>query len=351
MDQEYTERLQKIETVLEYWLPQEPDSDWAEKVFGNIGKKVSKEAQKMLLAPSRELAFRGGKRWRPLLMSLVCETLGGGDKSIPLSPILEYSHNASLIHDDIEDGSDERRGKPAIHKMFGDDIAINSGSFLYFLALSCIENCVSNEPRQFNKELILKQWAECIRRLHLGQSMDISWHRDITYVPEIDDYYVMCALKTGSLARLAVELGAIAAGAPQEVIKLLGDAADSMGIGFQILDDVKNLTTGVYGKKRGDDIVEGKKSLPILLFLNKYPDKRNQVFYCFSEAKMSGSTAPEVEDLIDLLSDSDVFEKAEEKGKSFLKETKDIFNSSEFASYTINENGRVLLDGLLKMIS
>jgi len=346
MDQEYTQRLQKIETVLEQWLPQEPDADWAEKVFGDIGKKISAETKKMLLAPPRELTFRGGKRWRPLLMSLICETLGGGDNAIPLSPILEFSHNASLIHDDIEDVSDERRGKPAIHKMFGEDIAINSGSFLYFLALSCLE-----KSEKFNKELILKQWAECIRRLHLGQSMDINWHRDITYIPKIDDYYIMCALKTGSLARLAVELGAIAAGAPQEVIKLLGEAADSMGIGFQILDDVKNLTTGVYGKKRGDDIVEGKKSLPILLFLKKYPEKKNQVFYCFSEAKTSGSTAPEVEDLINLLSDSDVFAEAEEKGRSFLKETKEILYSKEFSSYTINENGRILLDGLIKSIS
>ncbi|MCL2185483.1 MAG: polyprenyl synthetase family protein [Treponema sp.] len=346
MDQEYTQRLKKIETVLEQWLPQEPNSDWAETVFGTIGKKISTEAQKMLLAPPRELTFRGGKRWRPLLMSLVCETLGGGDNAIPLSPITELAHNASLIHDDIEDGSDERRGKPSIHKMFGEDIAINSGSFLYFLALSCLENSQIN-----NKELILKKWAECIRRLHLGQSLDINWHREITFVPEIDDYYTMCALKTGSLARLAVELGAIAAGAPQEVIKLLGEAADSMGIGFQILDDVKNLTTGVYGKKRGDDIVEGKKSLPILLFLNKYPDKKNQVFYYFSEAKMSGSTAPEVEDMIDLLSNSVVFAEAEEKAKSFLKETKDIFNSDEFASFAINEDGRKLLEGFLKIIS
>ena len=350
MDQEYTERLKKIELELERWLPQEPDSAWAEKVFGSIGKDIDLESKLILLAPPRELVFRGGKRWRPLLMTLVCEALGGGDTAIPLSPIVEFSHNASLIHDDIEDESDERRGKPAIHKLFGVDVAINSGSFFYFLASACIESFQQNH-KSISKELIYKLWMECKRRLHLGQSMDIDWHRNVSFVPEIDDYYVMCALKTGSLARLATELGAHIAGAPVEVVKLLGDATDKMGIGFQILDDVKNLTTGIPGKKRGDDVVEGKKSLPVLLYLKKHPEKRERIFYFFHVAKTEGSSAPEVEDLIETLSSAGVFEEAEEIGLSFLRETKEIFQAREFAGYPINENHYTLLDGFIKLIS
>jgi len=112
-----------------------------------------------------------------------------------------------LIHDDIEDDSEERRGKPAIHKIYGVDTAINSGSFLYFLALSCIESYKGE-----NKTLIYKLWAEYMRGLHLGQAIDISWHRKISFIPTIDEYFVMCGLKTGSLARLAAEAGAYAAG-------------------------------------------------------------------------------------------------------------------------------------------
>jgi octaprenyl-diphosphate synthase len=103
MTQEYTQHIIKIDTELKRWLPEEPDCAWAEKVFGDFGKKADMESIKLLLAPLRELLFRGGKRWRPLLMLLICEAFGGGDAALPLSPLVEFSHNASLIHDDIED--------------------------------------------------------------------------------------------------------------------------------------------------------------------------------------------------------------------------------------------------------
>jgi len=346
MNHEYTQQLLKIETELKRWLPENPDSIWAAKVFSDIAENADVGSLRFLINPLRELLFRGGKRWRPLLMTLICETLNGGDAAIPLSPILEFSHNASLIHDDIEDESDERRGKPAVHKIFGVDTAVNSASFFYFLASKCIDLCSFE-----NKERIYKMWLECMRRLHLGQAMDINWHRNITAVPSMEDYFLMCRLKTGSLARLSTELGAFAAGAPDEVMRFLGDAADMMGIGFQILDDVKNLTTGIPGKKRGDDVVEGKKGLPVLLYMHKYPEKREKIFYYFHEAKRGGTAAPEVEELINTLYSAGVFDEAEEKGRSFLRETKEIFASHQFSGMSLNEHSHTLLEGFIKLIS
>ena len=346
MEQKYTQRLEKIETELKRWLPDTADSTWAETVFPGIGKRINEETIRSLLSPLCDILSRGGKRWRPLLMTLVCETLGGGDSAIPLSPLLEFSHNASLIHDDIEDDSDERRGKPAIHNIYGIDTAINLGSFFYFLSSSCIDSCEIK-----NKDAIYKLWTECMRKLHLGQSMDINWHRNISLVPSIEEYYLMAAMKTGSLARLAAELGAHTAGAVPQAAKIMGDAAERMGVGFQILDDVKNLTTGVPGKRRGDDVVEGKKGLPILMYLNKYPEKHGMVFYCFHTAKTDGSAAPEVDDLINNLTASGVFESAEEKGRSLLKEAQEIFTSKDFAGSTVNESGRELLNGFINLIS
>jgi len=353
MNQEYTQRLEKIEKELERWLPLNPESVWADQVFPGISREVNAEAIHFLLSPASELLYRGGKRWRPLLMTLVCETLGGGDAAVPLSPVIEFSHNASLIHDDIEDESDERRGKPAVHKIYGIDTAINSGSFFYFLASCCIDTYADAFK---NKELIYKLWTDCMRKLHLGQSIDISWHRKITLVPKIEDYHLMCRLKTGSLTRLAVELGVYTAGAPPEIALLLSEAADKIGVGFQILDDVKNLTTGNPGKKRGDDIVEGKKGFPILLYMHKYPEKQKQVFYCFHTAKQTGVNSPEIEDLIESLNSSGVLTEAEETGKTLLKEAQMIFSSCESAvlnagNIKINESGRVLLYDLIKSIS
>jgi len=164
MDQEYTRRIEKIETELRRWLPETADSAWVEKVFPNIRGKISAGSAQFLTTPLTDILFRGGKRWRPLLMTLICETLGGGDSAIQLSPLLEFCHNASLIHDDIEDESDERRGKQAIHKIYGVDTAVNSATFFYFLSSSCIDSCTLK-----NKELLYKLWTDCIRKLHLGR--------------------------------------------------------------------------------------------------------------------------------------------------------------------------------------
>ena len=329
----YNERLEKIEEALKFWLPEKADPVWAEKVFSGIGGKVKIESINAMIEPLKDILSRGGKRWRPLLMTLICETLGGGDAAIPLSPLVEFPHNASLVHDDIEDDSDERRGKPAVHKIYGVDTAINSGSFFYFLSSCCIDAAAGN------KDIILKLWTESLRKLHLGQSMDINWHRSSSYFPGIEEYYLMCTMKTGSLARLAAELGAYTAGATPEKARELGETAEKIGIGFQILDDVKNLTTGIPGKKRGDDIVEGKKSLPILLYLHKYPENQKKIFYYLYAAKQDGIAAPEVEELINALAQGGVLKEAEEKGRSLINEAREAFGSD------------ALLDGFFSLIS
>jgi len=346
MDQEYTQRIEKIEKELKRWLPDAADSTWAEKIFSGIGGKISEDLTQFLNEPLSDMLSRGGKRWRPLLMTLICETLGGGDSALPLSPLVEFCHNASLIHDDIEDDSDERRGKPVIHKVYGIDTAINSGSFFYFLSTCCIDSCSLK-----NKELLYGLWADSIRKLHLGQAMDIHWHRNISAIPTIEEYYSMCKMKTGSLASLAAELGAYSAGASKETARIFGEAAEMIGVGFQILDDVKNLTTGVPGKKRGDDVVEGKKSLPVLLYLHKYPENKDRIFYFFHAAKTNGIRAPEVEELIETLAKSGILTEAEEKGRALLKQAQDIFGSNEFAGCTVNKDGQSLLDGFIKLIS
>jgi octaprenyl-diphosphate synthase len=358
MDIEYSIQIKKIEAELEEWLPGYNDTGtaafqdasagtiWAQEEFPEVVKKINDESLRVLLTPAKDMLSRGGKRWRPLLMTLVCESLGGGDAVLPLTPLVEFSHNASLIHDDIEDDSEERRGKPAIHKIYGVDTAINSGSFLYFLSLSCIESYKGE-----NKALVYKLWAKYMRGLHLGQAIDISWHRKISFIPTMDEYFIMCGLKTGSLARLAAEIGAYTAGACAETASKFGDAAEKLGIGFQILDDVKNLTTGIPGKIRGDDLVEGKKSLPILLYLTRYPEKREMVYYCFHTAKINGPAVPEVEELINTLNDAGVLKESEERAHSMMQEVRETFASIKIDKDAASKRSRVLLDGLIDAVS
>jgi len=351
MDKKYIQRLKNIEAELNRWLPANIESciaktPWMKNVFPGLGKEISELLYDALLAPLSDMLSRGGKRWRPLLMTLVCETLGGGDSALPLVPLVEFCHTASLIHDDIEDDSAERRGKAAVHNIYGIDTAINSGSFFYFLSTCCINSFDGK-----NKERIFRLWTEYMRKLHLGQAMDIYWHKDIKFIPRIEDYYTMCGMKTGSLARFAAELGVYTAGASAKATRQLGEAAEKLGIGFQILDDVKNLTTGIQGKKRGDDISEGKKSLPVLLYMHKYPEKRKKIFYCFYEAKRNGTSVPEVEEMIKILTDAGVFTEAEEKARSLINESRGIFNSPQYAGFPAKKEGRALLDGLIDLIS
>jgi octaprenyl-diphosphate synthase len=326
MIHQYSKRLEKIEAVFRAWLPEAPDAAWGNRVFSLSPEPLTPELMRPLTVPGYDLIQRGGKRWRPLLMTLVCESMGGGERALPLTPLVEFPHNASLIHDDIEDNSDERRGQPATHIRYGVDTAINSGAFLYFLPLACVAAWDAT-PEQ--KDTVYRLWGESMRRLHLGQSIDINWHRDPACVPSIEEYDLMCRLKTGSLAQLAVTLGLVAALPSTEkrvaLIKKWGQAAEKLGMGFQILDDVKNLTTGNQGKKRGDDVVEGKKSLPVLLYLRGRPEQSEWLGYCFAEARKAGPAAPQVEELIRELIASGVIAKAEARGKALINTAREVF--------------------------
>ena len=329
MNREYTLRLQKIEALLDKTLPQNPGSSWIEHVFPSV--HASPELVQNLTSPGRDLLDRGGKRWRPLLSLLVCESLDGGDAALPLLPLVEFPHNASLLHDAIEDNSDESRGKKAVHIIYGSDTAINSGTFLYFLPTVVLESWDAGAEE---KNRIWALWAEHMRRLHLGQAMDISWHRDFSSLPSLEEYETMCRLKTGCLARFAALLGAAAAHGSAAIAENYGNAAEKLGTGFQILDDVKNLTTGIPGKKRGDDVVEGKKSLPVLLYLHTplaSEAKKRAEFTsrCFNAARIGGVNVPEVEEFISALEREGVLAEAEKRGEDIVAGARTAFRGQK----------------------
>ena len=192
----------------------------------------------------------------------------------------------------------------------------------------------------------------------MGQAMDIAWHRSDppTPLPTLREYDLMCRLKTGCLARLAAILGVYAAAAAGAIAPgdisgwadSLGDAAENMGVGFQILDDVKNLTTGNSGKKRGDDIVEGKKSLPALLYLHSWKHDPAQaaalVSRCFAAARAGGVAVPEVEELIVELESSGALAEAKRQGLALIDDARGAFSG-------LNLGGSGLLMGLIESIS
>ena len=305
MNDEFKQRLEKIEGALRTaFLPDVPESATEQNPIA------------LLSAPCASLVSGGGKRWRPLLAVLAYQLAGGnGDDIYTLAPLIEGIHTASLIHDDIEDNSELRRGKPAAHVAYGLDSALNSGSWLYFRALQSIEGY--HAPADIKLDLYTAALTH-IRALHEGQALDIHWHRTADFFPSRQDYERMIRLKTGALAALAAYTGMRAAGKEHEESKSFAALFAEVGVGFQILDDVKNISTGNAGKKRGDDIVEGKKSMPAILHIEKHPEDAASLTAYFEQAQREGIDSPAVEKAIALLSSSGSIADAEAQGRGVI---------------------------------
>ena len=228
-----------------------------------------KALNKAIADPIWEFLDRGGKRWRPALFLLICEALGKKPADfIDFAIIPEVVHNGTLMVDDIEDSSECRRGKPCTYRIFGVDIAVNAGNAMYFLPLlPLLENRSKFSPRKLSKAYSV--YAQEMIKLSLGQAMDIAWHRGLANADEISekDYLQMCACKTGTLARMAAKLAAVLCDADEQTVEKLGQFAESLGIAFQMKDDVLDLTSRQFTEKkggRGQDITEGKRSLPVI---------------------------------------------------------------------------------------
>ncbi|MEM3725249.1 MAG: polyprenyl synthetase family protein [Candidatus Bathyarchaeia archaeon] len=262
-----------------------------------IPRKISKEAILFKLNPPRyaynletlnkavaepiwEFLDRGGKRWRPSLFLLVCEAFGKNpDDFLDFAIIPEVIHNGTLIIDDIEDSSDYRRGKPCTYKIYGLDTAINAGNAMYYLPLlPLIKNKDKVPPQKLCK--IYEIYVQEMINLSLGQAMDITWHRGLANADEVseEDYLQMCAYKTGTLARMAAKMAAVLADAAMEQVEKIGHFAESIGVAFQMQDDILDLTGEEFAEKkggRGKDITEGKRTL-IVIHTLKVADSKDR---------------------------------------------------------------------------
>jgi geranylgeranyl pyrophosphate synthase len=277
---EYLEKKRpEIDRIIEKYLPKKATKKWLEFVFGKPHYTYNiKAAQKALLEPIWEFLKRGGKRWRPVLFLLITQAIGGNIKKVKDFVIIpEVIHNGSLIIDDLEDESKLRRGKPCLHKIFGPDISINVGNFLYFLPLLVL---IKNKNK-FRPEILVKAYETYLQEminLHLGQGTDIYWHKGKVKKISQKEYFQMCAFKTGSLSRLAAKLAVILSGKDHQLAEKLARMAEAIGVAFQIQDDILDLTLKgkerkKFGKNFGNDIKEGKRTLMVLYTLEKASKK------------------------------------------------------------------------------
>jgi geranylgeranyl pyrophosphate synthase len=276
------EQKEKIDKLIEKYVPRKATYEYLEFLMGKSKWLYTVDAfQHAVIDPIWDFLDRGGKRWRPVLFLLVNEALGGNSKDVEDFCIIpELIHNGTIIIDDIEDRGELRRGKPCLHLIYGEDIAINAGNLLYFLPLIVFREHKNKFPSEIYQRAYEIYIQEMIN-VSIGQATDIYWHQGKATEIKEEEYLQMCANKTGCLARMAAKLGAIFAGADDEIVKKIGSFAESIGVAFQIQDDI--LDVALEGKERekfgkvfGNDIKEGKRTLMVIYTLNRASEEDKQ---------------------------------------------------------------------------
>ncbi len=222
------------------------------------------------------LIVNGGKRLRPFMVLKSCVVLGGKlNDALPAASAIEMIHNFTLVHDDIMDNDDIRHGVPTVHKKFGLPLAILAGDVLFSKAYQVISN---SKLSPYSSTQLISRLAKACVDVCEGQLLDIKM-AESKKIPSQADYIKMVEKKTAALFDVSCSMGAICAKAKSKDIENLSSFGRNLGIAFQITDDL----IGVLGDPRvtkkpvGNDLREGKKSLPIVLAITKSKgkDKKN----------------------------------------------------------------------------
>lgn len=210
-----------------------------------------------LADPVDDFVSRPSKHFRATMVGLGFAAVGaGGPMPADLPQLVELVHGGSLIVDDIEDASEERRGAPALHRVHGVARALNAGNWMYFLALRRAYALGLDETTAARLQ---RSMVEAMYRCHVGQALDLDL--DVHRVPQaatVTTSLALMRLKTGALMSLAMELGAIAAGAPPERVTALATVGRDFGVALQMLDDIGNLSDSSNPAKRAEDLKHGR---------------------------------------------------------------------------------------------
>ncbi|MEJ5300243.1 MAG: polyprenyl synthetase family protein [Thermodesulforhabdaceae bacterium] len=246
--------------------------------------RIEQELKKQTFGPvplvntvSRYIIDSGGKRLRPLLMILSARLCGyKGDRDVRLSVAFEFLHVATLLHDDVIDGAEVRRNRPAANTLWGNQAVVLVGDFLYSKALMlAIEYDDMRIMKSLAEAANLMSEGEILQLLHLGR-VDISE----------SEYFEVISRKTAALMSSACRVGAILGGSPEDEIERMADYGYHLGIAFQLIDDLLDYT-GTFkelGKPVGKDFAERKATLPLIYAFNgSSEDERAWIKELFSK--------------------------------------------------------------------
>lgn len=305
----------------------------AEKVNSFIEKVVDiKSEPQQLYRASRQIIDAGGKRLRPFLVLKSCKLVAGREEdAIPTAAALELLHTFTLIHDDIMDQDEKRRGVPTVHTQWGVPIAIVAGDLLFAKVYETIIKYTDSKhvpPKRILQ--VLKEISEATITLCEGQTRDMMFESMETVSEE--EYLEMIKGKTAALFETSARCGGILGGANKKQVKYLGIFGHYSGIAFQIIDDVLALTADekVLKKPVGNDIREGKRTLMVVHALEKASkSQRKKILKTLGNKDASPEQIRETIELIDSVGAIDYAKQLAEKYIEKAKEALAIFAATE----------------------
>lgn len=290
-------------------------------------KELSKFHQSII----SEYPERKGKYLRPALVLLTAQAMGFPEsKAIKTAAAMQISEDWILNHDDIEDDSLQRRGKPALHKTIGKELAINAGDGLHVLMWKAIADNLSIIGSKKTKE-ITDEFYQMLSRTVLGQTVELKWIKDNKKDLTDKDVFFILESKTAYYTIAGpMRLGAILAGASQSQLELIYQFGRPLGRCFQIIDDLLDLTSDFAGLKAkpGNDIYEGKRTVMLVHLLNnaKGGDKKklNEILDKSREEK----TAKEVSWAIEAMKKYGSIDHGRKLAQKFKNEARVLFDKN-----------------------
>jgi len=276
----------------------------------------------------RDYPKRGGKRLRPALILLATKMFGGkeGD-ALTTAAALELFHDWILIHDDIEDGSEVRRGQPCLHKKHGIELAINAGDAVHVEMWKIL---INQKLSQDKKDAILNAFGELLTGTPTGQAMEIDWVVNNKWNITEEDYFEMTKRKTALYTTAyPIYIGAIIAG-KQEYKNQIFDFGEPFGKAFQIQDDVLDLTAEKekFGKQKAGDIYEGKRTLMIIHLLSKMNEDEKKRFLEIMNKKREQKTQDEVNEILSLMEKYKSIDYARQKARALANKALEKFDKN-----------------------
>lgn len=261
------------------------EAEFARQVYSNV---------QVVNSLGEYVRSSGGKRVRPALLILANYASGGNASSesvIRLATVMEMLHTATLVHDDIIDNADTRRGKASVNVHFGNQSAVLMGDWLY---MSAFETSLKERSLE-----ILEILTHLTRKMTEGELVQLTMIGN-TEITE-DEYFDILRRKTAYLFSGCCEIGGILAGAGAEQQAALRDYGMNLGVAFQLADDLLDFTADeqALGKAAGADLLDGKLTLPLILLCKEYPELKVELQQIIADGSYQNGSRARIREMLD----------------------------------------------------